>query len=249
MPTAYNKKVIVSGNHVEVYRFENPIWRGFESHQNKDKGSKRVLTTEEQRQYEEKKIKSSLNRAKTEVKRLVNSNPQLNKFLTLTFAKNLTDIETTNKLFNQFTKRTSYKYKSFQYLVVPEFQKRGAVHYHMLCSLPFIEMKRLTKLWGHGYVWIERIEDSKNIRSYLTKYLTKDLFAENMSGKKKFFRSKTLRQPKEHLGEMAELFGQTYLSKQCPVFESEYVSEWAGKIKYQAYKLDFEPPQNQHLTV
>jgi len=247
MPLAYTQKVIISGNHVEVYNYENPIWRGYSPNQKKE-GEAKERTPEEQQKYEEKKIQTSMTRARNEIKRLVNANPQLNKFLTLTFKDDVKDFDEANYRFNQFIKRMTYRFPNFQYLVVPEIQKesRDVIHYHLLMNLPFVEFKKLTKIWGEGFIWINRIKDTKNVRGYLTKYLSKDMFSPVMKGRKKYFRSTTLRQPKEHLGGMADFFSQAYLSKESPVYESEYMSDWAGRIKYKAYKLKFEPPQNKH---
>lgn len=40
-----------------------------------------------------------------------------------------------------------------------EFQKRGAIHYHLLCNLPFVSSKELAEIWTHGFIKIKKIED------------------------------------------------------------------------------------------
>ena len=56
-------------------------------------------------------------------------------FVTLTFAENLTDVRDANKKFNTFVTQWRRKKSDFLYIAVPEFQKRGAVHYHVLSNL------------------------------------------------------------------------------------------------------------------
>ena len=129
---------------------------------------------------------------KRKIRRLIDCNPHLNKFLTLTFRENLTDISKTNLLFHAFVIRCREKYPDFQYICVPEFQKRGAVHYHLLCSLPFFKPIEFTKnIWRHGSIDIKRIDRVQRISSYMTKYLSKAEFLSGgrLMGKKKFFTS------------------------------------------------------------
>ena len=57
-------------------------------------------------------------------------------------------------------------------------QERGAIHYHIiLFDFPFISINRLTTIWGHGFVKINKIDvDSiENRGRYISKYFEKDL--------------------------------------------------------------------------
>lgn len=57
------------------------------------------------------------------------------RMLTLTFRENLTDIDAAWDRFKYFCKLMRVKYKdNFQYVAVPEYQKRGAVHFHLAVS-------------------------------------------------------------------------------------------------------------------
>lgn len=197
-------------------------------------------------------MKFSINRTKTEIRRLVNSNPRLNKFMTLTFAKSTTDLKEANYIFNQFIKRMTYRHPDFKYLAVPEFQKDtdywgrkkeagGSIHYHLLCNLPYIEMDALEYLWGQGMVNIRETSKVNNLGAYMSKYLGKELFSGRMFGKKKFFRSQTLSEPIELLGWLAIKFYEKFLSFLTPVFEKFFKSEWVGSVEYSAYTLNFIP--------
>jgi len=249
MAYPYNLKIVVSGKQVEVFKYKKHIWRDFDKKQfeneNNEKPQKepKQLDAFEQMEIKKQKIKYSLNRTKTEIRRLTNSNPQLNKFMTLTFADNITDLKTANYIFNQFIKRIVYKYGNFEYLAVPEFQKRGAVHYHLLCKLPFIEIAKLQSIWGQGFIKINKIDNVNNVGAYVCKYLSKDMFDERTFNKKKFFRSQSLKTSIEIFGYFGELFIRRFLDILKPVFEKKFESEWTGEVEYKAYSLKFIPFQ------
>lgn len=95
-----------------------------------------------------------LYRARNEVRRLINANvnrysDEMNNllkpvFLTLTFAENIKDLTAANREFRKFMKRLGHfvakDQAHVQYVAVPEFQKRGAVHYHLVIfNLPSIK--------------------------------------------------------------------------------------------------------------
>lgn len=240
MAYTYDFKVVVSGKQVEVYKYKKLVWRDFEPAERDTQKEPKQLDMFEQEQLKKQRMKFSINRTKTEIRRLVNSNPQLNKFLTLTFAENITDLKIANYIFNQFIKRISYRYPNIEYLAVPEFQKRGAVHYHLLCNLPFIELDELSELWGQGFVKINKIDNMNNVGAYVSKYLGKEM-DERSFGKKKFFRSQNLQEPVEILGRVAQLFCEKFLSLLTPVFEKIFKSEWMGEVEYSAYTLDIVP--------
>lgn len=95
------------------------------------------------------------------VRHLVNQNfTVLDKFITLTFAQNIKDPIEANKHFKTFI-RDLKTLGMTKYLAVIEFQDkndRGAVHYHMLCDLPFVYQKKLKEIWGLGSLRINAIK-------------------------------------------------------------------------------------------
>lgn len=138
-------------------------------------------------------------------------------FVTLTFKENITDLSYANKKFNQWclSMRRACKKLGFEfkYLGVPEFQKRGAVHYHLLvnvrCGSELIEFQKDTKdgskmydvkYWKHGFTSafdIEKDTDDKfNVALYILKYLYKDL-DERLFGHTRVLKSNNLEKPNE----------------------------------------------------
>jgi len=127
---------------------------------------------------------------------LVNSNPDLNKFLTLTFHENLQDIEKANYEFKKFIQRLERLYPHLKYVCGIEFQKRGAVHYHIITNLPYIDVNYLAeKYWGNRFIKLNRIDHVDNLGKYISKYLTKAYEDIRLTNKKKYFSSRNLLRP------------------------------------------------------
>ncbi|QHS02487.1 rolling circle replication-associated protein [Pediococcus acidilactici] len=110
------------------------------------------------------------------------------------------------------------RYGKFEYLIVPELHKSGAVHFHsLLGDIPaqFNEAKnpKTDKLlirngrqiynlkdWKNGFSDCEKIVDPDRTASYITKYITKDLMnSKEMFAKKRYFNSQGLKKPKVKL--------------------------------------------------
>lgn len=133
-------------------------------------------------------------------------------FITLTFKENVTDIEIANKEFHKWRTQMSRFCKKFdfefKYLGVPEYQKRGAVHYHLLTNLPvssvFItdqegkDKMYDVKYWNKGFSSAFDIcndtDDNFNVALYLVKYFYKDI-DNRLFGNKKILKSNNLKSP------------------------------------------------------
>jgi hypothetical protein len=90
-----------------------------------------------------------------------------------------------------------------QYIAVVELQKSGMAHLHVLVDR-FLEKTWLDEAWqavGGGYTWI-KYTDVHRVSAYISKYLTKDLFASVPSKKKRISTSRGIRlfQKREPLG-------------------------------------------------
>lgn len=102
------------------------------------------------------------------------------RWITLTYADNMTDTERLYNDFVKFNKRFQYycqskHYGQAEYIVMMEPQARGAWHAHLLYiwqdKAPFIANKTLRDLWSHGFVKIKKLDDVDNVGAYLTAYL------------------------------------------------------------------------------
>lgn len=249
------RKVIVSGDVMEVYSYEkeptnNPNFELKNDEYNAlDLENTKLETTPEDRTEERRK--QTVRDARNLTRRLTLMNFGNNdKFITLTYKKNMQDLTQADKDFKDFILRFKYhmKIKRFKYIAVREKQKRGAIHYHMICDwdvelvneeeIRYYERLLGEKVWKHGFVDIKPITHVDNVGAYIIKYMTKNLSIELYKGKKMYLCSKGLKRPFEYKGEQAELLIKTYgLDTKKEVFTNSYESEYLGKIVYKEYNM------------
>lgn len=239
----YRQKLVVSGNIVELYQYD--LWQFYDFTRQK---RQEVIAIKN-------KLRSrfSNSRASRRIRNLVNSNPQLNKFFTLTFKENLTNLSLANNEFKNGVKRLKHKFGKFNYVCVVEFQKRGAVHYHLVCDLKYIPKQELFKVWKNGFIKINRVRITKEMGGYFVKNLcnynigiassshsTKDNYKieqKLLAGRKKFFRSRGLFEPliiKENK-EVVEFY-KKYLWKNKPFYQKLFNSDYC-KVRYSEFNL------------
>jgi|LFRM01.2.fsa_nt_gb hypothetical protein len=127
-------------------------------------------------------------------------------FVTLTFADNIKDLDYANSQFRKCMKAIRRKNPDFMYLGVPEFQKRGAVHYHIMTNIPIDDLRFIVQqkgqqnkydfiLWKHGFtsVFDLSLADEKfSVALYLTKYFYKDVDS-RLFGRNKILKSNNLK--------------------------------------------------------
>lgn len=240
-------RTILSGYFIETYQYEKPL------HLNRKPKAKKENSQDysDRPYYFERYIirrgeyrKRTKSRVRGMVQRLVESN--FNKdsvFLTLTFNNqnnfDITDLKVCNPKLHNFMVKLKGKFENLKYLIVPEFQKRGAVHYHLIINQPFIEKELIQKLWKYGFIYIEDIYYIEGIGNYFTKYLTKNSDDERLYGKRSFFTSKNLRRPKTIYEEQAEKIITRLKEKEIkPYFSKTYSSEFNGVVKYDKYHIN-----------
>lgn len=118
-------KVVQSGTLVEIWRYE------------REPSPKRLINPRPRRKFAPRRRRPDhIKRCKGQFRRLVRANlgphvaPDL---LTLTIAENIEDIATAYNMFTAFAHVLKKKFgTSIKWIAVPEFQKRGAVHFHVL---------------------------------------------------------------------------------------------------------------------
>lgn len=164
----------------------------------------------------------SLTRTRNNLIELVAENRKIfTSFITLTIKDDIRDIDIANKMFNLWCINIRYAYPEFAYIGVPEFQKRGVIHYHLLTNikcgsdlLPYSPMKWYSdnkkdyvscdytklKYWDHGYITsfnLDMADDHFNVALYITKYLYKDI-DNRLWGRNKILRSNNLNKPNKY---------------------------------------------------
>lgn len=97
------------------------------------------------------------------------------RWVTFTYAENMTDSKRLKNDFKHFNERARKKYGHYEYIVAAEPQGRGAWHLHVVMifdrQAPFIPNDELSRLWGQGFVTVKRLENVDNVGAYLTAYL------------------------------------------------------------------------------
>ena len=226
--------MVISGKIIEFYNYENGYLKGY-----KDKTNTTGRRIDYESENKGDNRAKAMQRSKTDIRRLINANADdFSKFVTLTFQKNEKDLDYCNCEFKKFIQRLKYKYSDIKYLTVVEFQERGAVHYHMLCNLPYIKSIELAEIWGNGFIKINRIDRVTNLGAYVTKYMQKDLADARLEKRKCYFTSRNLDKPIEitQKKEIEQL--QTTLShKMKLIFETTYTNDYTGKVMYKQYSV------------
>lgn len=242
----YIQKLVVTGNIVEYYKYDK--WQFYDFTRSKDK-EKAIAANNFRSKY-------SNVRASRMIRGLVNSNPQLNKFFTLTFAKNIKNLSTANYEFKKGCQRIKDNFGKWSYVAVVEFQERGAVHYHLVCDLDYIPKNFLRKVWNNGFVEINRVRIQKEVGGYFVKNLCKynhrnlgvassshgtknnyQVEAKNLAGRKKFFCSRGLNRPIEIKTKIEiKKFVDKYLFKRKPFFEKLFASDFC-RIEYKEFAI------------
>jgi len=134
---------------------------------------------------------------------------QADRLLTLTYRENQTDIKQGWKDLQAFNRKMKWRFKDrWQYVAVPEYQKRGAVHWHLAIS-GYFPVKTVRRFWreivGEGNIDItspkERIQKNswnpKRIANYLSKYIQKN---DSVAFNKRRFSSTQIPPPESKTG-------------------------------------------------
>lgn len=187
------------------------------------------LDFESMQEYEKKKIEfyrkyapklenavRSMNRSKNNLMDILKSN-DFNFFVTLTFDKNKIDRlddNKTRKSFTQWVANIQRDLPNLYYVAVPEYHKKGGLHFHLLFGgttaedLGLVDSGKIVKSgrckgqtiynvtkWSKGFSTATKILDVNAVKYYLSKYLTKGKVDPRFFGKKRFYVSRNIKRP------------------------------------------------------
>lgn len=248
------KKIIQSGDIIEIYEYSEGYLKGYKLTENEINSRRNSESDSDDTDSRER----SLKRAKRDLRRLINANHGqygkefTSKFLTLTFKENVQDIKQANYEFQKFIKRLNYKLygtkkANLKYTTVIEFQKRGAIHYHtIIYNMPFTKQKIIEKIWGNGFIKINKIDDVDNVGAYVSEYLGQaekgqghDIEDDRLRGQKSYFSSKGLFKPLEITDKKIVEQVAAALLNEKPTYSATYDNEHLGNITYKQYNLKF----------
>ncbi len=269
---AYTIKVIQCGEYYQIYRFNKMKIKN-------DKFKERIndkkycvdlwfdIDTDKlikSKNYQKKPsrgviLQKNIDRSKFQLQRLIKANEKKFKtFITLTFAENVKSIRESNKVFNSFRTYIKKLKSDFKYVCVPEFQKRGAVHYHLLTNINYTDFSLLSqkevklwdpkskkwqigrniKGWNKGYSLVKNMENI-NVVGYLSKYMNKDI-DNRLFGFRRYLNSSNLIKPNEYyinlyddqdFNIIADILANSNIT-----YDSSYLDVFGNVIDYTEYK-------------
>ena len=213
----YNLKLVQCGDYIQLY-FYNRKYIKIDNLDYNDELNLKKIKTKEKFDLNNKQVHScnlsdniefkNIIRSKFECQRLAKSNMKDWKtFITLTFKENVKELDIANKKFRYFIDKIKRVKKDFKYLCVTEFQKRGAIHYHLLSNIDINDNTLMfqqednskfyhIKYWNEGFTSVETMtNDPKKVVGYISKYMTKDI-DNRLYNRHRYFFSRNLTTPK-----------------------------------------------------
>lgn len=201
-------------------------------------------------EHREDNYKQTQRRRRNKIRQLICANfDSCSKFVTLTFNNSMDfdikDVKACNMAYKLFCQRLKYRYPELRYVTVIEFQDkndRGAVHYHMICNLPYIKKSELSDIWGNGFVKINAIDKVDNVGAYVVKYMNKDIDDIRLQGLKAYNCSQGLQKPLEvkswsYMDTELIRYYEDLVKDKSPSYVGAYKSDKAGRIEYIQYNL------------
>lgn len=253
----YNK-IIISGHNLEIYEYEKDIVTlvGGTRRNRTDTSiyvgvepSGEDSLSEQENKTEMGKRSDNARRASMAFRRIVTSNlvgASPATLVTLTYADNFTDLTRAYRHLTAFNQSLRYRYgKTFSYVLVPEFQKRGAVHFHALYwGLPeelFHQERKtrvLSQLWGHGFVFLKKTDGSEKLAFYLAKYFTKAFLDPRLKNQKSYVSSRNVKRPIVQKGPfIIPMVLEEYGVTEDAVVDKTYSTKWLGEGRYRLFQL------------
>lgn len=159
----------------------------------------------------------SMNRSKNNLMDILKSN-EFNFFVTLTFDKtkiDRLDDNKTRKAFTQWANNITRNLPNLIYVAVPEYHKKGGLHFHLLIGGATAEdlgledsgkrvksgrckgqiIFNVSKWNRKGFSTATEILDTNAVKFYLSKYLTKSKVDPRFYNKKRFYVSRNIKRP------------------------------------------------------
>lgn len=254
----YNIKIVDCGEYTQVYYYQKPKFKTKKADETDLELKKQRIDNLFEKKKEEKldlpweldfepKIEDrNIIRSKLSCQRIAKTNSTIwETFITLTIAENELDIKKANKKFNNFITIIRRHKKDFKYIAIPEFQKRGSVHYHLLTNISIDDENLIysqedntkfkhVKYWKHGFTKVDVMKnDVKKIVSYISKYMTKDI-DNRLFGHRRYLYSQNLSIPKTSYIDTNEKLDNDFYQQKIQdkelIYQNEYIIPYDGSL-------------------
>lgn len=143
---------------------------------------------------------------KTKIKDYILCN-DFDYFWTLTFDSDRYNYTVAFEKMGKWLEKMRKKYGKFNYIMIPELHKDGAIHFHGVTGglnavvrdsgvkHKGVKVYNCTD-WQHGFTTLTRVRSKEKTATYVTKYVTKEMQNSIVGkGKKKYWLSQGLRKP------------------------------------------------------
>lgn len=237
-------KTIISGDVIEVYEYERKIKSTGLRKRRVGGVSRRVVFALSQRP-------DSIRRRTRAFRRLLQSN-LVGEEIPALFTFTMLEVVTLREAyvdFQHFIARVRrYEGKGFKYIAVPEFQQRGAIHFHVL--IWGIEQERVLgernsryfqRLWQKGFVDCIQTDGSPKLIGYVGKYLSKSMSDRRLYNQRAYLSSHNVLRsvsvnslsPIDYSKEVFDID----LSTVAPLIDRKFNTYWLGKGHYKLFNL------------
>ena len=259
----YNLKIIKSGNKLEIYKINNYV-----VNENRKADGYKIVDKLLEDKQEEKRARNkqskddrckTLTVARNNIIRLIKCNPDMQTFITLTFAKEQ-DYKESKKALNIFFTKLRKDNSKLKYLWVLEYgEVNNRLHYHVLCNYEIdiklsnskekksIDHKQLenefkNKYWKYGFVDIRQLQEegNTNIALYIATYIVKSLGNLNLEGYRVYgYSRKTLDKPVEQ-----KLFTTDSVEDVLKAYSKDYSISYSN-----SYRIGYTSKGEEHKGI
>jgi hypothetical protein len=251
MQPKFTKAVaVISGERHEVTLYKREHMYGYRLQSKQRSSTSKIVGND--RRYAGNQRRSA-NYAKKQIFRLIDANSgkwfstsgiqHTLKFLTLTYADNVTSLKQASKDIALFLRKVNVYLKKIgenrlKYVLVYENQIRGALHFHViLFNLPFTEKSLLESMWRHGFLHISAPKNKRDMNKVVAGYVSSS-FSGNVKGKKRFYTSKGLKRSRiiRDEGEVLELLKT--IPADTEIFESVSSYPFCGEVIRKEFRIE-----------
>ena len=134
--------------------------------------------------------------------------------------------------------------QDFRYIAVPEFQKRGSVHFHLMVwglAKEKVKSERdkryFAKIWSYGFLDVMQTDGSDKLAGYLAKYMAKSFIDKRLVSKKAYMASRNVRRSSSVSNFPKDLL-KMIVRKGSKVYQKDFQTQWLGSCRYQVYNND-----------
>lgn len=244
-------KVIRSGNLIEIYEYSRTPATRYRKIQRKESPRKRFSKTTPRRE-------DAIRRASKSFRRIVRANlvgDEAPALLTLTMYSILS-VEASFRELTRFLSRCRREFGGgWRAIFVPEFQKRGAVHFHgLIWGLGHeIEKERTTRnfqrFWLRGFCDCLPTDGHPKLAGYLSKYMSKGMSDIRLNGKKAYTATRNIMRPMSVSSTSRNLEEDLDIHTLSPAHAHQFDTLWLGRCNYKAIILDVHGNKMQSIGI